>query len=676
MTKLTLTILSISFYFFAFSHNGNTSYSYPINNAIKIDGDLDDWPDATLYPVGNHVVDDFEAFFKTCYDSIDNLLYIAMQVTDDIHIIDKSKGTDWDRREDRHLLFLDFDHSMDGGSGVMVLFGNQSEGDLLHAPNGWDPFHEVFGKQDLEVAIKRIGHQTTYEWKVKAPVSLKPFSSFGMDHYVHDADDKDGEVDYYEWGPGGYKDRLPFRLGDIVLLEERAPHGRVEGSIRWVDRDSDRKLPSKVLIQSVENKRFWTSAVVDSLGRFTKDLPEGKYLIMSMQKTAVRKGEWDIERIDEASSAEVTVEAETSNVVNLEIGAFEKPDFLIPSKGMLSMDGYFDADQLDAVLKTFKSFYQIPGVSLSVIKDGILIYNQHLGTANRAAGTSVSSQTRFEIASVSKPIFAFAVHRLAVKGIIDLDKPLYRYAPFESIAHDPRHKALTARLVLSHQTGLPNWLWDRPRDWENNERGVFIGDPGSGEFYSGEAYEYLMRVMEKISGKSIQDVIQAEVFEVFGMNQSSYTADAGFASEIAVGHLEQFPMFWEVHHKPWVSGGLYSTAQDLTKFATGILNKIGLTESQYDEMLKPHVEIEPWVINYGGDKQYWSLGFEVEDTPQGRFYHHDGSNWDFESRLCLNQEQRYGYVLLTNNGNGEYLDRVLQRALITGRSDTATPSFD
>ena len=669
-------LLSFSFCVASKAHNGTTSYSYPTNTAIEVDGDLSDWPEALEYKVGNSIENDYEAYFKTCYDPINSFLYVSLNVVDDSHVVDPLNGQGWNRREDRHILFLDFDHRKDRGSGVIVLFGNQNVKDLVYAPNGWDPFHESIQKEHFEVAVKRTGNRTIYEWRIKAPVELKAYSSFGLDHYVHDADEKEEEVGYYEWGPEGYKDRLPFRLGDIILLPKKDYFGIVEGSVAWGDEDKSRKLPSRILIESIENPSFWTTALLDSVGGFTKDLPLGDYEIRPMLKTAERDGVWDIQRVDDANSLVFSVDDKINNLPVLSLQVVEKPDFLIPMRGMLNKSQAIDEEHLDVVVNAFKDYYQLQGVSLAIIKDGIMVYEQQYGVASTTNNTPISKRTRFEIASVSKPIFAYAVHRLVDKGILELDQPLYKYLPFESISHDPKHKRLTARLVLSHQTGLPNWLWNSPRDWENEERGEFIGDPGDGHFYSGEAYEYLMRVVEKVTRKNIQQIMQEEVYSVFGMTESSHTSEPGFASEIAVGHLEQFPMYWEVHHEPWVAGGMYSTALDLSRFAIGILNKAGLSAQQYQEMLKPHVEIDPWVINYGGDKQYWSLGFEIEDAPYGRFYHHEGSNWDFESRLCINIDKRYGYVLLTNNGHGEFLDRVLQRALFTGRGDTAVPTFD
>jgi CubicO group peptidase (beta-lactamase class C family) len=69
----------------------------------------------------------------------------------------------------------------------------------------------------------------------------------------------------------------------------------------------------------------------------------------------------------------------------------------------------------------------------------------------------VNDQTLFEAASVSKPIFAYFVMRMVEKGLLNLDTPLYKYLPYPDIEHDDRYKLITARMVLNHTTGFPNW---------------------------------------------------------------------------------------------------------------------------------------------------------------------------------------------------------------------------
>ena len=100
---------------------------------------------------------------------------------------------------------------------------------------------------------------------------------------------------------------------------------------------------------------------------------------------------------------------------------------------------------------------RIPGLAVAVIEDGDVASVELFGLADAESGEVLSGEMLFEAASLSKPVFATAVLRLAERGEFDLDQPLHELLPNDRISHDPRSEALTARLVLSHRTGLPNW---------------------------------------------------------------------------------------------------------------------------------------------------------------------------------------------------------------------------
>ncbi|WP_315815533.1 serine hydrolase domain-containing protein [Paraflavitalea speifideaquila] len=156
--------------------------------------------------------------------------------------------------------------------------------------------------------------------------------------------------------------------------------------------------------------------------------------------------------------------------------------FLIPGKGVLHQFTLADSGRIDQFIKTYQQYYKIPGASLALIKDGRVVYHKVYGVKNAFTGEAVDSLTLFEAASVTKPVFAFAVLRLAERGLIDLDKPLYLYLPYKDIEDDERYKLMTVRHVLTHRTGFPNW-----RDGKL----TLLFTPGEKYNYSGEGFEYL-----------------------------------------------------------------------------------------------------------------------------------------------------------------------------------------
>jgi CubicO group peptidase (beta-lactamase class C family) len=101
---------------------------------------------------------------------------------------------------------------------------------------------------------------------------------------------------------------------------------------------------------------------------------------------------------------------------------------------------------------------RVPGLAIALVADTRLVWNGTFGWANSATGAPVTQETVFEAASLSKPVFAYAVLQLVDAGVLELDVPLVRYLPGGyDVGEDPRVAQITARHVLSHRTGFPNW---------------------------------------------------------------------------------------------------------------------------------------------------------------------------------------------------------------------------
>ncbi len=157
---------------------------------------------------------------------------------------------------------------------------------------------------------------------------------------------------------------------------------------------------------------------------------------------------------------------------------------------------------LDEFLKNQMDSLSIPSISISIINDGEISYNNSLGVTNTRTNQAVNKKSIFEAASLSKPVFALFVMKLGEKGIIDLDRPLHYYLPDEEMEKDQRYKNVSARMVLSHRTGFPNWRWfDKPPEDLEINRGDFfmINEPNITFNYSGEAYQYLARVIAHLN---------------------------------------------------------------------------------------------------------------------------------------------------------------------------------
>jgi CubicO group peptidase (beta-lactamase class C family) len=156
----------------------------------------------------------------------------------------------------------------------------------------------------------------------------------------------------------------------------------------------------------------------------------------------------------------------------------------------------------------------IPTLGLGLIEDGKLTGINVYGTQNGKMSAAYNSL--FNVASLTKPVTAMTVLRLVSLGKWNLE-PLDNYWIDPDIANDSRHKKLTTRLILSHQTGFPNWRWMNKDNKLN-----FEFEPGTKYQYSGEGFEYLRKAIENKFHKSLEELAKEYVFQPLGMNDTSY----------------------------------------------------------------------------------------------------------------------------------------------------------
>ncbi|MBV8866302.1 MAG: beta-lactamase family protein [Acidobacteriaceae bacterium] len=167
-------------------------------------------------------------------------------------------------------------------------------------------------------------------------------------------------------------------------------------------------------------------------------------------------------------------------------------------------------------------------MSIAGIQRGKTIWVHGFGVKEDGTSQPVTAETVFEAASLSKPVFAYGVLKLVDRGKLGLDVPLTTYLPKPYIPGDQRLAKITARIVLSHRTGFPNWR-------DGNSLAIYF-TPGERFSYSGEGYIYLQRVVEQITGKPLNTFMTETVFEPLGMSRSSYVWRPEFDALTATGH--------------------------------------------------------------------------------------------------------------------------------------------
>ena len=416
-----------------------------------------------------------------------------------------------------------------------------------------------------------------------------------------------------------------------------------------------------VRLIAVQNPKIWITAEVDSVGHYSLSIPAGKYQVAFGESYFNRGNKLYATRQNKPIFFFANPSKE-STIPQVTIPASAVPD-LLPEKGVLLDFNLAKAGQIDRFIETYRAYYRIPGVSLALIKDGRLVYHRTYGVRNAMTGEKLDSNTLFEAASITKPVFAFAVQRLAERGIIDLDKPLWLYLPYPDIANDERYKLITARHVLTHRTGFPNWRYMNP-DGKLNIKFT----PGTGYGYSGEGFEYLKMVVERITGKPVEQVLQEEVITPVGLYHTFFSKNDSLQRMVAYGHLDGLPSNNDLPEKPGMAYSMHTEARMFTRFMLYLLEQKGLKPETYASMFQKHSE-----YNYDPGEErpripeYMGMSLEIRETPFGISFGHGGNNGDFKCKFEVYKDLKTGYAIFTNSNTSDVLLDNLRKFLVEGR---------
>lgn len=316
----------------------------------------------------------------------------------------------------------------------------------------------------------------------------------------------------------------------------------------------------------------------------------------------------------------------------------------------------------------------VPGAAIAIVHDGRLAWQRAFGVQDAGSRKPVDAHTVFEAASVSKTVFAYATLKLCERGTLALDAPLTRYTKKRFFEGDPRLDRVTARHVLSHTTGFPEWRSGEPPM-------KFLTDPGKRFLYSGEGYFYLQSVVSEVAGRNLgapcgkyeadfevcgtdfDEFMRKALLDPLGMADSGYVWQPRFEAHVARPH--------DIQGKPLppkrpnaadvarygAAGELRTTVGDYAKFLLAVINlprgDAFLSAKMRDEMVRPHVKLEPNEKIDGADS--WALGWAVQERPTGHVMLHSGGQAGFRSLAMASIERRSGFVVFTNSDNGGYI---------------------
>lgn len=308
---------------------------------------------------------------------------------------------------------------------------------------------------------------------------------------------------------------------------------------------------------------------------------------------------------------------------------------------------------------------KVPGVSISLIQNKEIAWSKCFGVSDASLKTEVTDKTMFEACSMSKPVFAYLVLKLAEQGKLELDKPLYDYLPEKFICEDEDYpKQITARMILSHTSGLPNW---RKGSEENESPLPIYFKPGTKFQYSGEGIYYLQRVVEHITNEPLESLAKLMLFDKLELESTSFVLTEKLNPQIATGHNADGNCN---ERKKYLHGNaaytLYTTSIEFANLIIEIMkpedqNDYSLSHSMINEMLTHQIRVDTReVIDRPGRnlglQGFRGLGWAIDSTISGDVFYHSGSNQTgFRCYSQFSPKDGSGIVIMTNGENGSEL---------------------
>jgi CubicO group peptidase (beta-lactamase class C family) len=327
----------------------------------------------------------------------------------------------------------------------------------------------------------------------------------------------------------------------------------------------------------------------------------------------------------------------------------------------------FDSLTLVQVMQRLK----VPGVSIAVVKDFQVHWARAYGTADVATGRAAETSTRFQAASISKPVTAMAAVRLAQEHRLDLDADVNTMLSSWKVpesAHT-RGRPVTPRSLFSHTSGaddgfgFPGYDPGGPRPSvvqvlkgeapSNLGPVLFARPPFQGYKYSGGGVTVMQLALTEVSRQPFAALMDATVLAPLKMTNSSFEqppppAVVAQLSRAHDGQGRAMNVAWHVYPEQ-AAAGLWTTATDLARFIievqTAVRGPAGavLSQASAREMTSP-VGVGPYGVGLG-----------VDQRAEGWYFSHGGSNWGFQADIVGHLRKGYGIAIMTNGDRGRAL---------------------
>jgi CubicO group peptidase (beta-lactamase class C family) len=326
-----------------------------------------------------------------------------------------------------------------------------------------------------------------------------------------------------------------------------------------------------------------------------------------------------------------------------------------------------DTQKLQSRLSELIAQHKVPGAALGVLQNGELT-EVAAGVINLDTGVEATTDTLFQIGSISKVWTTTVVMQLADEGKLDLDAPVQTYLPGFKVADSDVSARVTLRHLLSHTSGIDgDHFQDFGRGDDCLERYVdacaTLGQThpiGTTMSYCNTGFSVAGRIIEVLTNGQWDAVMRERLFAPLGLTHTNTLPEEALLFRTAVGHIAINPgdpvqraPVWVLPRIAGPMGLINSTVADVLTFAKMHMDKGKaadgtqvLSESSVTAMQQPQVEV-PDKHTLGS---HWGIGWILFDWGGHKLYGHDGGTIGQSAFLRIAPDANLAIALLTNGG--------------------------
>ena len=304
--------------------------------------------------------------------------------------------------------------------------------------------------------------------------------------------------------------------------------------------------------------------------------------------------------------------------------------------------------------------------SVLVAEEGKIIYKKGFGMANMEWDIPNKANTKHRLASISKQFTSMLIVQLVAENKLKLDEPIKRYLPNASLTFGD---SVTVHHLLTHTSGIPNYTSfpnyrNMMRDPHSAMEIVSLFAESALEFTPGEKFAYsnsgyvlLGAIIEKITGKSYEQVLQEKIFSPLKMNNTGYDNNRTILKNRASGYNKVANSFENANYidmtTPYAAGALYSTVEDLFLWDQALYTEKLLPQKYMDLLFKEHTSSWGQHYGYGWEIGKMSLGNTRE---QIQTIGHGGAINGFNTKITRIPSEKSLILLFNNTGGAPLYD--------------------